>query len=59
MLARQSIRCRGANAWEEVEKGIRIEDFRLDNMRERIAQVGDLWKPMLQARGRFKLDRVA
>jgi bifunctional non-homologous end joining protein LigD len=33
--------------WEEIERGIRIEDFRIDNVRERVAEVGDLWKPVL------------
>jgi bifunctional non-homologous end joining protein LigD len=45
-------------AWREVEKGIRIEDFRLDNIRQRLAEVGDLWKPLLQARGRVNLERL-
>jgi bifunctional non-homologous end joining protein LigD len=43
--------------WDEVRSGIRIEDFRLDNMRERIARVGDLWKPLTQARGRANLAK--
>ena len=34
--------------WKEVEKGAQIEDFRLDNVRQRIAKVGDLWKPLLR-----------
>jgi bifunctional non-homologous end joining protein LigD len=42
-------------SWAEIDKGVRIEDFRLDNVRERIARRGDLWKPLLQARGRFNL----
>ena len=41
--------------WKEIDKGCRIEDFRLDNVRSRIARVGDLWKPLVQARGRFNL----
>ena len=44
-------------AWKEVEAGVRIEDFRIDNVRERIARVGDLWKRMLPARGRVDLSR--
>ena len=44
--------------WKEVEKGIRIEDFRLDNVRRRIKRTGDLWKPLLQARGRVDLAAV-
>ena len=43
--------------WEEIEAGVHIEDFRIDNVRERFAEVGDLWKPLLQKRGRFKLDQ--
>jgi bifunctional non-homologous end joining protein LigD len=42
--------------WAEVERGVEIEDFRLDNVRERIRKVGDLWKPLLAARGRTDLD---
>jgi bifunctional non-homologous end joining protein LigD len=42
--------------WKEVAAGARIEDFRLDNVRERIKKVGDLWKPLLAARGRTKLE---
>ena len=41
--------------WREVEKGIRIEDFTVRNVPSRIAKVGDLWKPLLQKRGRFNL----
>jgi bifunctional non-homologous end joining protein LigD len=41
--------------WEEIESGIRIEDFRLDNMRARLDKVGDLFKPLLMQRGRFRL----
>lgn len=41
--------------WEEVEAGIEIDDFRLDNVRERFARVGDLWSPMKAKRGRFDL----
>jgi bifunctional non-homologous end joining protein LigD len=41
--------------WAEVEKGVAIEDFRLDNVRGRIATRGDLWKPLNAARGRADL----
>ncbi len=41
--------------WDEVEGGIEIEDFRIDNVRERIALLGDLWKPMVAKKGRFNL----
>jgi bifunctional non-homologous end joining protein LigD len=32
-----------------------IEDFTLRNVPDRIAKVGDLWKPLLSTRGRFDL----
>lgn len=41
--------------WEELEQGATIEDFRIDNMPARLAQVGDLWGPLLSPRGRFDL----
>ena len=44
--------------WTEVSRGVRIDDFRLDNVRERIAGIGDLWKPLLAARGRTDLTKV-
>jgi len=43
--------------WDEVERGIAIEDFRIDNMRDRIAKVGDLWAPLTAKRGRVNLAR--
>ena len=44
--------------WREIETGIRIEDFRLDNVPSRVRKLGDLWKPLLAKRGRFHLDRL-
>ena len=44
--------------WKEIDKGCQIEDFRLDNVRQRIAKVGDLWKPLLRAPGRVDLRRL-
>jgi bifunctional non-homologous end joining protein LigD len=44
--------------WEELEAGARTEDFRIDNARERIAEKGDLWAPLLTSRGRFNLERM-
>lgn len=41
--------------WEEVEAGIEITDFTVRNVPARIREVGDLWKPLLQKRGRFDL----
>lgn len=42
--------------WEEVERGFKMEDFRLDNVPERVARLGDLWKPLAHERGRFNLE---
>jgi len=44
--------------WDEVERGVTIEDFRIDNVPERVRDVGDLWKPMLAKSGRFRLADV-
>ena len=42
--------------WEEIEEGARPEDFRLDNVRARLAEVGDLWRPLTwPKRGRVDL----
>jgi bifunctional non-homologous end joining protein LigD len=41
--------------WKEVERGVEIEDWRVDNVRARLAKVGDLWKPLLQKKGRVDL----
>ena len=43
--------------WDEIAAGVTVEDFRLDNVRERIRKVGDLWKPLLAARGRIDLEK--
>jgi bifunctional non-homologous end joining protein LigD len=43
--------------WDEVKKGIDIEDFRIDTARARFSRVGDLWKPLLSPRGRFQLEK--
>jgi len=43
--------------WKEVERGVRLEDFTIRNVPARVRRVGDLWKPLLQARGRFDLRK--
>jgi bifunctional non-homologous end joining protein LigD len=42
--------------WKEIERGIDIEDFRIDNVRKRIEKVGDLWAPLLSKQERFQLE---
>lgn len=44
--------------WDEIERGIKIEDFRMDNMLQRIDDAGDLWAPLAAKRGRFDLSEV-
>lgn len=44
--------------WEEVEAGVRVEDFRIDNAVERLNEVGDLWKPVVAKTKRFNLEKV-
>jgi bifunctional non-homologous end joining protein LigD len=48
--------------WKELEAGVEIEDFRIDNAPARIARVGDLWAPVVSnakgtaKKGRFDLE---
>jgi len=42
--------------WAELERGVRIEDFTMKNVPARLRKLGDLWKPLLEKRGRFKLE---
>jgi bifunctional non-homologous end joining protein LigD len=44
--------------WREVEEGVAIGDFRIDNVPARLRGIGDLWKPLLAKSGRFDLERV-
>jgi bifunctional non-homologous end joining protein LigD len=44
--------------WDEVAAGADIEDFRMDNVRQRIARTGDLWKPLLASKGRTDLTTL-
>ncbi|HVQ78330.1 MAG TPA: non-homologous end-joining DNA ligase [Candidatus Binatia bacterium] len=45
-------------SWAEVERGLAIEDFRIDNVPARVGRLGDLFAPVLATRGRFSLDRI-
>ena len=44
--------------WREIAQGIKIEDFRIDNILARVRKLGDLWKPLLSKRGRFRLESL-
>jgi bifunctional non-homologous end joining protein LigD len=41
--------------WAEVEAGFALEDFHIGNVRERVAEVGDLWAPLLTSKQRVRL----
>jgi bifunctional non-homologous end joining protein LigD len=43
--------------WQEVERGVRPEDFTMLTVPSRLAKLGDLWKPMLARRGRVPLEK--
>jgi|SRR3984885_14696852 len=43
--------------WDEIAAGCEIEDFRLDNVRERFVEVGDLWAPMRKKTDRLNLEK--
>ncbi len=42
--------------WAELERGLKLESFRIDNVPARVKRLGDLWEPLLAKRGRFKLE---
>jgi bifunctional non-homologous end joining protein LigD len=44
--------------WKEVESGVSLSDFRLENVPARLKKIGDLWKPLLSTRGRFLLEKL-
>jgi bifunctional non-homologous end joining protein LigD len=43
--------------WKEIDKGVQITDFRLDNVRVRFKKTGDLFKPLLLKTGRVDLRK--
>jgi bifunctional non-homologous end joining protein LigD len=45
-------------SWKEIETGLSIEDFRLDNVPARVRRLGDLWGPLNDRRARFNLWSV-
>ncbi len=44
--------------WEEIAGGVAIDDFRVDNVRERFARTGDLWRDLCSARSK-RVDLAA
>jgi DNA primase len=43
--------------WKELERGVAIEDFRMDNVPARLLKLGDLWEPLLKKAGRVRLEK--
>ncbi|MFN2385172.1 MAG: non-homologous end-joining DNA ligase [Thermoanaerobaculia bacterium] len=43
--------------WKEIERALETADFRIDNVPRRVARLGDLWKPLLEKKGRFRLEK--
>jgi bifunctional non-homologous end joining protein LigD len=44
--------------WDEVDRGVRREEFTLETTPSRLKTVGDLWKPLRLSKG-IDLTRVA
>ena len=44
--------------WEELERGVKIDDFRIDNAVARLKKAGDLWKPVVAKTKRVNLYKV-
>jgi bifunctional non-homologous end joining protein LigD len=44
--------------WDEVEAGVSVDDFRIDNAIGRLEETGDLWRPVLAKTKRVDLYKV-
>ncbi len=44
--------------WEEIEAGIDLPDLTMDTVPARVTKYGDLFKPLLQKRGRCRLEEL-
>jgi bifunctional non-homologous end joining protein LigD len=42
--------------WSELERGVALDDFRIDNVPTRVRRLGDLYKPLVSPKGRFRLE---
>jgi bifunctional non-homologous end joining protein LigD len=47
--------------WDELRNGVTIDDFRMDNVPQRVRKLGDLWAPVTakSRSGRFDLSKLA
>jgi bifunctional non-homologous end joining protein LigD len=44
--------------WREVARGVRTDDFTIENVPARLRRLGDLWAPLLDTRGRVDLSQI-
>jgi bifunctional non-homologous end joining protein LigD len=42
--------------WSELKRGVSLDDFRIDNVPTRVRRLGDLFKPLVAKKGRFRLE---
>jgi bifunctional non-homologous end joining protein LigD len=42
--------------WSELKRGVALDDFRIDNVPARVRRLGDLFKPLVAKKGRFRLE---
>lgn len=45
-------------SWDEVTGGVELEELTMDTVPERIAKLGDLFRPMVLKRGRCNLEKL-
>jgi len=45
--------------WEELGRGVSLDDFHIRNVPARVRERGDLWKPMLAQKGRVRLEALS
>ena len=45
--------------WDEVARGVRLEDLHIGKVPARVRQRGDLWAPMLAVKKRVRLPPVS
>lgn len=43
--------------WQEVERGVEMDEFTMKTVPPRLAKIGDLWKPLLEQKGRTNLAK--
>jgi bifunctional non-homologous end joining protein LigD len=43
--------------WQEVERGVEMNDFTMKTVPPRLVKIGDLWKPLLEQKGRTNLAK--